>query len=61
MAVCEREVHEAMKLDDARWYGETTYLGVQPGCGGPDLEIRNCRCGSTLAREARAVEVAHAA
>jgi hypothetical protein len=52
MQVCEQDVHEAMKADDSVWsslplVGED---GIQRLDGVPVLELRNCPCGSTLAR-----------
>jgi hypothetical protein len=57
--ICEEKIdHEAIKLDEARW-SSLTYVGVQPdvdddGRSAP-LELRNCRCGSTLCRRIRRV------
>lgn len=42
--------HDALKLDPAAWQA-LHFVGIQDGAGGPDLELRNCRCGSTLAIE----------
>lgn len=36
--------------DDASW-ARLRYLGIQSAPDLPDVELRNCRCGSTLGRE----------
>lgn len=55
MIACTAETHDRLKRSTADWRDGTTPLGVQRFTdGGPDLELRNCRCGSTLARELRA-------
>ena len=43
--------HEAVKLSDAAW-SELTYRGLQNTYDDVDsvLELRNCHCGTTLAR-----------
>ncbi len=48
------EYHESLKLDESAW-SELRYVGIQhfpAEDGAPDerLELRNCTCGSTLAR-----------
>lgn len=43
-AHCSTEIHEATKRDEAAWR-RLTPIGEQMG-----LELRNCPCGSTLAR-----------
>lgn len=43
-AVCPAEIHEALKRDEAAWL-RLPYVGQWD-----DLEIRNCFCGSSLAR-----------
>ena len=49
---CSRESHARAKRDTAEWRATTMPLGVQRfDDGGPPLELRNCRCGTTLARE----------
>lgn len=49
---CERN-HEALKEDDAQW-NDLAYVGRQMSWDDDDnemwLELRNCTCGSTLAR-----------
>lgn len=52
--VCPQEVHAAIKRDDSAW-SACKYIGVQvvpADDTGPEerLELRNCRCGSTLCR-----------
>lgn len=46
---CTDETHEAVKADPERWKAQT-FIGIQDGCGGCDYELRNCTCGSTLAK-----------
>jgi len=52
---CSNGYHEQLKLDDIAW-GALDYVGIQlfPGedVGDPDerYELRNCKCGSTLAK-----------
>lgn len=53
--VCTIESHNALKSDDAAW-SSLHYVGVQrvrADSTGPAyaLELRNCRCQSTLCRE----------
>jgi hypothetical protein len=53
---CNRD-HAQIKTDDAAWYA-LAFVGVQtiePVDFDPAerLELRNCSCGSTLARRAR--------
>jgi hypothetical protein len=56
MASCSKESHEATTRDPARW-AELPKVGVQElGDGGPDLELRNCGCGSTLSVEVNSPE-----
>jgi len=56
LPVCSPLVHEALKLDDAAW-SALVRIGAMPDeddDGRPFvLELRNCPCGSTLAREIR--------
>lgn len=51
--VCPSHVHDAIKLDDVRW-SALAYVGILPDVDDDDrpapLELRNCPCGSTLAR-----------
>lgn len=42
---CTQESHETAKRDDEQWAG-MEYVGEMFG-----LELRNCKCGSTLSRE----------
>lgn len=49
VAVCEPAVHERLKTDPAAW-ASLKDVGVQLLDGAPLLELRNCACGSTLAR-----------
>ena len=45
------ELHEAIKDDNVLW-SRLVLRGIQPSYDiFPDLELRNCICGSTLARE----------
>jgi hypothetical protein len=45
---CSSEVHDAVKADPVQW-SACTFVGIQDGCGvGPDYEVRNHECGSTL-------------
>lgn len=51
---CERD-HAAIKLDATAWNG-LRRIGIQVVDGTPDdpgweLELRNCECGTTLARK----------
>jgi len=54
METCSRESHEIEKANPARW-AAMVLVGYQD-CGDCMLELRNCRCGSTLCveREKRA-------
>jgi len=46
---CDYEVHEQIKSDPDLW-ARQEFVGIQDGCGGPSLCLRNCvRCASTLA------------
>lgn len=49
MSKCTRESHEAAKLDDVAW-SSMEYVGIQETDQDYYLELRNCKCGSTLAR-----------
>lgn len=49
MNKCTRESHEASKLT-AEW-SFMEYLGIQETGHEYALELRNCKCGSTLAKE----------
>lgn len=49
---CTRELHAALKANDAWWQAQK-FVGMQSACedGVPDYEMRNCRrCGSSLVR-----------
>jgi hypothetical protein len=50
---CSPTLHERVKRDTAEW-SRLPLVGTQPTDDGPDLELRNCPCGSTLAREVKA-------
>lgn len=60
--MCKREDHEALKADAATWTAlELVGVQVTPADEyGPEerLELRNCRCGSTLARPVGPMQVA---
>lgn len=49
---CPNDTHRAMVASDAAWSG-LRFIGVQvvDESTGEYLELRNCQCGSTLARE----------
>jgi hypothetical protein len=53
MLRCSIESHQRLKLDPDVW-ASMEYVGVQEGIhdANPpyDLELRNCTCGSTLAK-----------
>lgn len=49
MSKCTRESHEAAKLDEKAWLS-MEYVGIQESGPEYSLELRNCKCGSTLAR-----------
>lgn len=42
--------HQAVKLDEAAWQA-LEYVGIQDPDTEWALELRNCTCGSTLARK----------
>ena len=44
---CTREKHEGLKSEST--WGFMEYVGVQSVCEEYSLELRNCKCGSTLA------------
>ena len=46
-AACTRESHELLKLDPVVW-ASMEYRGIQVTGLEYDLELRNCKCGSTL-------------
>lgn len=46
---CTIESHNARKLNDEEW-SRMVKVGIQEVCPEYDLELRNCNCGSTLAR-----------
>jgi uncharacterized protein YegP (UPF0339 family) len=52
----DQDGHARLRVDPARWY-TLTFVGIQDcdGLRGPDefIELRNCTCGTTLARRAR--------
>lgn len=51
--VCETAVHEAIKASE-KAFAACKLIGFQRGvANGPALELRNCACGSTLAREVK--------
>lgn len=51
---CTQATHARLKRSTKEWQAATTLLGIQRFADdGPDVELRNCRCGSTLAREIR--------
>lgn len=47
---CPQEVHEQRKRESQ--FPRLAYVGIQK-LGDIELELRNCECGSTLAREVR--------
>lgn len=49
MQTCTRESHEAAKLDPDSWES-MIYIGIQVTGLEYDLELRNCKCGSTLCK-----------
>jgi len=50
MTVCEQAVHEAIKASE-RAFAACRFIGIQRSPTGEALELRNCVCGSTLAKE----------
>jgi hypothetical protein len=49
VSCCSIAQHDALKLDRERW-SALLFVGVQNDDDGrPELELRNCACGSTLA------------
>jgi len=51
-SVCEQAVHDAIKASE-RAFAACRFIGFQRGVGGEELELRNCHCGSTLAKEVK--------
>lgn len=51
-SVCEQAVHEAIKASE-RAFAACRYIGLQRFPDGRALEMRNCECGSTLAKEVK--------
>lgn len=51
--VCPVEVHERMKRDSDLWALLAPLGRVRLDPEGPVIELRNCNCGSTLAKEIR--------
>ena len=51
--ICTPAAHDAVKKDDRAWRA-LTFIGVLQMDDEPALELRNCRCGSTLGREVAA-------
>ena len=49
-AECTSTSHEALKQDAVQW-ALLEYRGIQLGYGGPDQEMRNCTCGSSLCKD----------
>ena len=47
--VCEQAVHEAIKASE-RAFAACRFIGYQRSPTGGALELRNCECGSTLAK-----------
>lgn len=43
-----KHCHNCGADHDHESWAELPCLGIQDGAGGPDLEVRNCACGSTL-------------
>lgn len=55
-SVCEQAVHEAIKASE-RAFKACRLIGVQRFPDGRALVLRNCECGSTLAKETDGTEV----
>jgi len=51
-SVCETAVHEAIKASE-RAFAACRFIGFQRSPDGRALELRNCACGSTLAKEVK--------
>ena len=49
---CTRAVHDQIKRDAGAW-ASLPYLGLQADGPRHVLELRNCACGSTLAKRRR--------
>lgn len=49
MSKCTRESHEAAKLTEE--WSSMEYVGIQEADQDYSLELRNCKCGSTLAKK----------
>lgn len=47
---CTVASHEAAKKDLSAW-GNMIFIGIQEVCPEYGLELRNCKCGSTLAKK----------
>lgn len=47
--VCDPSLHEALKADSAQWFA-LPFVGIQDGGAGHAYCLRNCGCGSTLAK-----------
>ena len=45
---CSQAAHDELKAGPSWQFLE--YLGIQATEDGPDLELRNCECGATLAK-----------
>jgi len=49
MSKCTKDSHEALKVDGS--WDMLDYVGIQEVNHKYSLELRNCKCGSTLARK----------
>lgn len=49
--VCPESVHEQIKADDRRWAELQPVAPFVDDAGRPVVELGNCVCGSTLARQ----------
>jgi hypothetical protein len=48
--MCTHEDHDRLRADPIEFRRRTELVGVQSAeNGNPELELRNCACGSTLA------------